>query len=137
MNESKLLACPFCGSQPESKEIIYTGMPIFQWEVKCQRCGRAVSHSYKTQEDAESKWNVRAGDREPAMSETRGTKGVGISDLLAAAKRDAAFYRKTLEQICEDERKTRGRRIAETALMFWDRIKAEAAERKKAKADNE
>ena len=71
------------------------------------------------------------------MSETGGTKGVGISDLLAAAKRDAAFYRKTLEQICEDERKTRGRRIAETALMFWDRIKEEAAERKKAKAAND
>ena len=70
------------------------------------------------------------------MSETGGTKGVGISNLLAAAERDAAFYRKTLEQICDDERKTRGRRIADTALMFWDRIKKEAAERKKAKAAN-
>ena len=56
---SALLGCPFCGTQPESKEVKYTGFPIFQWEVKCQFCGCAMAHSYKSQEDAEAKWNVR------------------------------------------------------------------------------
>lgn len=54
-----LLGCPFCGSRPESKEVKYTGFPIFQWEVKCQFCGCASAHSYKSQEDAEAKWQMR------------------------------------------------------------------------------
>jgi len=37
-------------------------------------------------------------------------------------KREAAFYRQTLEQIAQDKRRTRGRRLAESALTFWDAI---------------
>jgi hypothetical protein len=55
----RLLGCPFCGSQPESKEVKYTGFPIFQWEVKCQLCGCATAHSYKSRDDAETKWQMR------------------------------------------------------------------------------
>lgn len=76
MKNPKLKACPFCGSQPESKEIIYTGFPIFQWEVKCQQCRCATAHSYKTQKDAEMKWNVRAGDLQPVTPETVGVKAL-------------------------------------------------------------
>lgn len=34
----------------------------------------------------------------------------------------AAFYRKTLEQICEDKRNTRAKRLASSALTFWDEM---------------
>jgi hypothetical protein len=56
---------------------------------------------------------------------------------LAAVKREARFYREQLELICKDSRKTRARRLAESALTFWDSLKAEAAKRKKAKAAND
>lgn len=49
-----------------------------------------------------------------------------------AAKRAAAFYREQLELICKDSRKTRARRLAESALMFWDQLQLEAAKREKA-----
>lgn len=39
---------------------------------------------------------------------------------LLAAKREAAFYRKTLMQICDDTRNTRAKRLAISALTFWD-----------------
>jgi hypothetical protein len=84
MKNPKLKACPFCGSQPESKEIIYTGFPIFQWEVKCQRCRCATAHSYKTQKDAETKWNVRAGDRQPMTPETVSVKALASATCSPA-----------------------------------------------------
>ena len=46
---------------------------------------------------------------------------------LEDAKRSAAFYRKTLEQIASGRRRTLERRLAESALTFWDALKAEAA----------
>lgn len=55
---------------------------------------------------------------------------------LAAVKRESAFYRTTLEQICEDTRNTRAKRLARSALTFWDACKEEAAKRRKAKAAN-
>jgi uncharacterized protein YbaR (Trm112 family) len=55
----------------------------------------------------------------------------------SAAKREAAFYREQLELICKDHRRTRARRLAESALTFWDSLKAEAAKRKKARAAND
>lgn len=44
-------------------------------------------------------------------------------------EREAAFYRKLLEQITEDSRKTRARRLAESGLMFWDSMQAEKRKR--------
>jgi hypothetical protein len=134
MNNTELKACPFCEG-PAKQWQPYAVKSV--WKIGCIALGCRVNPEVSGEYDkAVRDWNDRAGGREPAMSKTGGTKGVGMSDLLAAAERDAAFYRKTLEQICDDERKTRGRRIAETALMFWDRIKKEAAERKKTKAAN-
>lgn len=44
-------------------------------------------------------------------------------------EREAAFYRHLLEQITEDSRKTRARRLAESGLMFWDSMQAEKRKR--------
>jgi len=55
---------------------------------------------------------------------------------LAAVERESRFYREQLELICKDSRKTRARRLAESALTFWDSLKAEAAKRKEAEAAN-
>jgi hypothetical protein len=38
---------------------------------------------------------------------------------------EADFYRKLLEQVCDDSRKTRARRIVESGLMFWDQMTVE------------
>lgn len=38
---------------------------------------------------------------------------------------EAQFYRKQLELIAEDKRKTRARRLAESALTFWDQMQKE------------
>jgi hypothetical protein len=74
----KLLACPFCGRQPDSKELIFTGCAVFQWEVKCL-CGCATAHSWKSQLEAETKWNTRHTDENPQPQ-------LSSSDLLAAER---------------------------------------------------
>ena len=56
---SSLLPCPFCGGEPESREVKFTGYGIFQWEVKCWHCRGANAHSYKSREEAEERWNTR------------------------------------------------------------------------------
>jgi len=45
----------------------------------------------------------------------------------SAATTAEAFYRRLLEQICEDPRRTRARRLAESGLLFWDAMQEEAA----------
>jgi hypothetical protein len=35
------------------------------------------------------------------------------------------FYRQLLEQIASENRKTRGRRLAESGLTFWDSMQRE------------
>lgn len=42
-------------------------------------------------------------------------------------ERECIFYRNQLELIAGDRRKTRGQRMASSALTFWDAIKAEEA----------
>ena len=49
-----------------------------------------------------SQWNKRAGDRQPAPSETVGVKGVGMSDLL-----DLLASANQLNEIVEGVRETR------------------------------
>lgn len=44
------------------------------------------------------------------------------ADLCADMEREKAFYRDLLEQITQDPRKTRARRLAESGLIFWDAI---------------
>lgn len=51
-------------------------------------------------------------------------------------KRESVFYRETLEQITQDPRKTRARRLAESALMFWDSMQKEAHTREKYECAN-
>lgn len=46
-------------------------------------------------------------------------------DMMIAAKREAKFYREQLELICRDPRRTRARRLAESALAFWDQMRRE------------
>ena len=69
-------------------------------------------------------------------AEPKGEPQVRISDGLEAVKREAKFYREQLELICQDSRKTRARRLAESALAFWDSMTAEVVKRKSAKASN-
>jgi len=82
---------------------------------KCLRCG------------ATSEWIEGKVPNEPAEGSFAAPTG------LAAVKREARFYREQLELICKESRKTRARRLAESALTFWDSLKAEAAKRKKLK----
>jgi len=44
-------------------------------------------------------------------------------------EREKEFYRDLLEQVCQDSRKTRARRLAESGLMFWDQLQAEKIKR--------
>jgi hypothetical protein len=50
-------------------------------------------------------------------------------------EREKTFYRGLLEQVCQDGRKTRARRLAESGLMFWDSMQAEKSKRSNEKAD--
>lgn len=45
--------------------------------------------------------------------------------IMKTTAQEAAFYRDLLEQICQDTRKTRARRLAESGLMFWDSVQPE------------
>jgi hypothetical protein len=89
MNEAKILACPFCGKPATVKQAGKTNY----WWVGCEihlgpeSSGCGVSHSDYDREEAIRKWNIRAGGRQPAMSQTAETKHVGISDLLAISER--------------------------------------------------
>ena len=50
-------------------------MNIFRWDVKCPTCG--IFHvSYTSKEDAESKWNTRAGGQTPTPPETESVKAL-------------------------------------------------------------
>lgn len=52
---------------------------------------------------------------------------VGTGEYGSPAAQSAEdFYRRLLEQICEDPRRTRARRLAESGLQFWDTMRAEA-----------
>jgi hypothetical protein len=92
--------CPFCKSQnyPNDKA----------WRVRHERdCVFSTSYndSYTClSEDEVEKWNTRQ----------------------AGAEGEAKFYRKTLEQICGDARNTRARRLATSALIFWDSMRPES-----------
>jgi len=50
-------------------------------------------------------------------------------DIAKAIEREKTFYRGLLEQVCQDARKTRARRLAESGLMFWDQMQAEKSKR--------
>lgn len=73
----------------------------------------------------------------PINSKSKSEPQVRSTDGLAAAKREAAFYRQQLELICQDPRRTRARRLAESALTFWDSMQQEAAKRESGKAAND
>jgi hypothetical protein len=86
MNEAKLKACPFCGSQPVIKQ---AGRTNYWWVgceihlgIESQGCG--VCQSDYDQDKAIRKWNERAGDREPEAAPTAELKPVRFSELLAA-----------------------------------------------------
>lgn len=44
-------------------------------------------------------------------------------------RREVKFYRDTLEGICADTRNTRAKRLASSALTFWDSMKKVKAAR--------
>jgi hypothetical protein len=53
----------------------------------------------------------------------------------AKPQTEAAFYRKLLEQIASDPRRTRGRRLAESGLLFWDAMEDELTKRESSKTE--
>lgn len=71
-----------------------------------------------------------------STARTNSEPKVRWSELLAVVERESAFYREQLELICQDPRKTRARRLAESALMFWDQMQYEASKRKAGKTAN-
>jgi len=50
----------------------------------------------------------------------------------AEIEREKIFYRELLESICQEGRKTRARRLAESGLMFWDQMQKEKSKRRRA-----
>jgi len=45
--------------------------------------------------------------------------------IRKSARREAAFYREQLQLIADGRRNTRERRLAKSALTFWDEIDAQ------------
>ena len=78
MNEAKFLACPFCGTEESERD----GVKGIQHKEDCYII--LMETELPNSPLRIMAWNRRAGGREPAMSETGGTKGVGMSDLLGA-----------------------------------------------------
>jgi hypothetical protein len=83
MENQETKACPFCGGPAEvrPREDYYD----FRVFCKDEKCGCSSPKGGRTFEEAQEWWNRRAGDRQPMPSETGGTKGVGMSDLLSGA----------------------------------------------------
>lgn len=50
-------------------------------------------------------------------------------ETAKSIEQEKTFYRGLLDQVCQDARKTRARRLAESGLMFWDAMQAEKARR--------
>lgn len=50
-------------------------------------------------------------------------------ETAESLEREKAFYRELLQQIAQDSRKTRARRLAESGLTFWDAMREEKARR--------
>jgi hypothetical protein len=50
-------------------------------------------------------------------------------DTAKSIEQEKTFYRGLLEQVCQDSRKTRARRLSESGLMFWDQMQEEKARR--------
>lgn len=97
MNEAKLLACPFCGRQPQlssrGSEHTKTGWLFI---VSCM-CGGHSARAHMTgdsESDVRAKWNTRAGGRQPVASEPPGVStsasangSVLVSDVKKAAEK--------------------------------------------------
>jgi len=81
MSTTEIKACPFCGQQPVIEKPEPSMQMVF---VKClnHECTGRPGANGLGERMAIDRWNRRAGDRQPAQPETRGAKGVGISDLL-------------------------------------------------------
>ena len=81
-----MIACPFCGwvetPKEKSEHIIVDGATTLQ----CRRCKATGPQTFDVNGGVEA-WNKRAGGQQTAMSETGGTKGVGMSDLLEGVER--------------------------------------------------
>jgi len=84
MENPKLKACPFCG---EEYVVLISVNHLKQpttHQCYCDYCNARGPIAVNL-EKAKGLWEARAGGRESVMSETGGTKGVGISDLLSGA----------------------------------------------------
>jgi hypothetical protein len=68
MNDTELKACPFCGAKGE---MINTVTGKFIAQCSSSRCGTYPATAIlDSKEEAASDWNKRAGDREPAATQT-------------------------------------------------------------------
>lgn len=66
----------------------------------------------------------------PIVDAMCGSRHEPISGLIWAdearkIEREKSFYRGLLEQISQDHRKTRARRLAESGMIFWDQMQKE------------
>lgn len=104
MTEAQLKACPFCGSQagqPEDVSVKYfdgTANPNYGpwWQIMCLNDDCRAWRADASPELVAAKWNKRAGDREPAMTQTpaistlASSNGSALTLELGAAKSNDA-----------------------------------------------
>lgn len=80
MNGIKLKACPFCGKQPA---VFPSGDGTGEM-VECQNPGCINPHvSYYGKNVARQKWNARAGDREPAATQSEAAKADSLQRMVS------------------------------------------------------
>lgn len=113
------IACWKCGEEYDTRRAC---CPICSSPVKRQakRSPARVSLQRRVGRSA-------SGGKPKAVARPVGRKKA-VQD---GGKREAAFYRKLLEQIADGPRNTMDRRIAESGLIFWDSMQAKAVLRQK------
>ena len=83
MNETKPLACPFCGGE-NIGTITPSGGSGREILLCCSNADCTVQVWGKDRADAIAKWNRRAGGRKPAMPETVDVKALASATCSAA-----------------------------------------------------
>jgi hypothetical protein len=72
---------------------------------------------------------IQAAEELQGQASLESATGSASEDIAKAIEQEKTFYRDLLEQVCQDARKTRARRLVESGLMFWDQMQAEKSKR--------
>lgn len=75
MNEIKLKACPFCGSEANQPEDVSVPNYGPWWQVMCSNEQCRAWRPGPSPAEAAHKWNTRAGDQQPKAGQNSGAKG--------------------------------------------------------------